>query len=213
MADKIIMVDMINVDFFVKRIEKELSIVIKNSTHSEVTNYINMLPKEHDSDEALLEWGLSFLNEYYKVMKKLEDKENTREIDDLKRKIYILYLIDNYNKTVLTFDEFITFSRLINIAFYDYNIEKTRKRDNEQFQSGDGKIDNMVNTIASDVLHSPQPHAYEVTRFKLTPLLKVLKEKEESFINEEFAKIDLDDPLLCEVLSEKRIHELKKKRN
>lgn len=205
-------INMINIDFFIKRIETELSNVIKNSTYSELTKYINMLPTESESDEALLHWGFNYLNEYYKAMGKLQSKESTQKIEELKYEIYILYLIENYSKTVLTFEEFITFSKLINIAFYDYKFTKTRKRDSKQFQSDDEEIDNIVNKIANDVLHSPQQHAYEVTRFKLKPLLKVLNEKKATLIIEKFNQIDLDNPLLFEILSDKRIQELKKKK-
>lgn len=212
MADNIEIVGMINLEEFVKKIEKQLNDIIKNSTYSELTKYINMLPKEYESEESLFDWGFSYLNEYYKIIVKL-DEISTPEIEDLKYKIYILYLNENYNKTVFTFDEFITFSKLINSAFYDYNPNRTRKRDNEQYQSGDEEIDYIVNKIASNVLHSPHPHAYEITKFKLKTLLNVLNTKSRTLLKEEFDKIDLDDTLLSESLSESRIKELKKKRN
>lgn len=212
MADNIEIVGMINLEEFVKKIEKQLNDIIKNSTYSELTKYINMLPKEYESEESLFYWGFSYLNEYYKIIVKL-DEISTPEIEDLKYKIYILYLNENYNKTVFTFDEFITFSKLINSAFYDYNPNRTRKKDNEQYQSGDEKIDYLVNKIASNVLHSPHPHAYEITKFKLKTLLNVLNTKSRTLLKEEFDKIDLDDTLLSESLSESRIKELKKKRN
>ena len=71
----------------------------------------------------------------------------------------------------------------------------------------------MVNKIASNVLHSPHPYAYEITKFKLKTLLNVLKARSRVLLNEEFDKIDLDDALLSETLSESRIKELKKRRN
>lgn len=212
MADNITFVGMINLEEYIKNIEKQLNNTIKNSTYSELTKYIDMLPNEYESEESLFSWGLSYLNEYYKTIGKL-DKMNTPEIEDLKRKIYILYLQENYNKTVFTFDEFITFSKLINIAFSDYNPNRTRKRDKEQYQSGDEEIDYMVNKIVSNVLHSPHPHAYEITKFKLKTLLNVLNVRSRVLLNEEFDKIDLDDALLSETLSESRIKELKKRRN
>ena len=212
MADNITIVGMINLEEYVKNIEKQLNDIIKNSNYSELTKYIDMLPKEYESEESLFYWGFSYLNEYYKTIGKL-DKINTPEIEDLKRKIYILYLQENYNKIVFTFDEFITFSKLINIAFSDYNLNRIRKRDKEQYQSGDEEIDYMVNKIASNVLHSPHPQAYEITKFKLKTLLNVLKERSRVLLNEEFDKIDLDDALLSETLSESRIKELKKRRN
>lgn len=212
MADNTKIVGMINLEKYVKNIEKQLNDIIKNSTYSELTKYIDMLPKEYESEESLFSWGFSYLNEYYKIIGKL-DKMNTPEIEDLKRKIYILYLQENYNKTVFTFDEFITFSKLINIAFSDYNPNRIRKRDKEQYQSGDGEIDYIVNKIVRDFLHTPHPHAYEITNFKLKTLLNVLNAKSKFLLNEEFEKIDLDDTLLSEILSENRIKELKKRRN
>lgn len=212
MTDNITIVGVINLEEYVKNIEKQLNDVIKNSTYPELTKYIEMLPNEYASEESLFYWGFSYLNEYYKTIGKL-DKINTPEIEDLKHKIYILYLKENYNKTVVTFDEFITFSKLINIAFSDYKPNKIRKRDKEQYQSGDEEIDYIVNKIEHDVLHSPQPHAYEITKFKLKILLNVLYAKSDVLLNEEFGKIDLDDALLSETLSESRIKALKKRRN
>lgn len=212
MTDNIKIIEIINLEEYAKNIEKKLNDVIKNSTYPELTKYINMLPTKYESEESLFYWGLSFLNEYYKTIGKL-DKINTPEIEDLKHKIYILYLKENYNKTVFTFDEFITFSKLINIAFSDYKPNKSRKRDKEPYQSGDEEIDYIVNKIAHDVLHSPHPHAYEITKFKLKTLLNVLNAKSEVLLNEEFDKIDLDGALLSENLSESRIKELKKRRN
>lgn len=212
MTDNIKIIEIINLEEYVKNIEKKLNDVIKNSTYPELTKYINMLPTKYESEESLFSWGFSYLNEYYKTIGKL-DKINTPEIEDLKHKIYILYLKENYNKTVFTFDEFITFSKLINIAFSDYKPNRSRKRDKEPYQSGDEEIDYIVNEIAHDVLHSPKPHAYEITKFKLKTLLNVLNAKSEVLLNEEFDKIDLDGALLSETLSESRIKELKKRRN
>lgn len=212
MGDNITIIGMINLEEFEEKIKKQLNDIIKNSTYSELTKYIDMLPKEYASEESLFYWGFSYLNEYYKIIGKL-DKISTPEMEDLKYKIYILYLNENYNKIVFTFDEFITFSKLMNIAFCDYNPNRTRKRDNEQYQSGNVEIDYKVNKIASNVLHSPNPHAYEITKFKLKTLLDVLNTKSRKLLKEEFDKIDLDDPLLSESLSESRIKELKKKRN
>lgn len=209
MADNITIVGMINLEEFVKNCEKQLNDIIKNSTYPELIKYINMLPEEYANEDSLFYWGFSYLNEYYKIIGKL-DGINTPEIEDLKYKIYILYLKENYNKTVFTFDEFITFSKIINVAFSDYNPNKTRKSDKELYQSGDEKIDYEVNSIANDVLHSPHPHAYEITKFKLKTLLNVLNTKSSTLLSEEFNKIDLDDDFLSQSLSESRIKELKK---
>lgn len=211
MADNITIVSMVNLEEFVKNCEKQLNDIIKNSTYSELTKYINMLPEEYANEDSLFYWGFSYLNEYYKIIGKL-DGINTPEIEDLKYKIYILYLKENYNKTVFTFDEFITFSKIINVAFSDYNPNKTRKSDKELYQSGDEKIDYEVNSIANDVLHSPHPHAYEITKFKLKTLLNVLNTKSSTLLDEEFNKIDLNDDFLSQSLSESRIKELKKQR-
>ena len=51
------------------------------------------------------------------------------------------------------------------------------------------------------------------TKFKLKTLLNVLKARSRVLLYEEFDKIDLDDALLSETLSESRIKELKKRRN
>lgn len=213
MADNITIIGMINLEEFVKNCEKQLNDIIKNSTYSELTKYINMLPEEYADEDSLFYWGVSYLNEYYKIIGKL-DGINTPEIEDLKYKIYILYLKENYNKTVFTFDEFITFSKLIKVAFSNYNPNRTRNSDKQLYQSGDEIIDYEVNSIANDILHSPHPHAYEITKFKLKTLLNVLNTKSRTLLDEEFDKIDLDDAFLSQSISQSRIKELKKqKRN
>lgn len=211
MADNIEIVGMFNLDVAVQNIERQLNDTIKDSTYPELTKYINMLPKEYDNEDSLFSWGFSYLNEYYKVICRL-DKIDAPEMEDLKYKMYILYLEENYSKTVFTFDEFVTFSKLLNIAFSDYNPNRSRKSDKEKYQSGDEDIDHKVNEVAGEVLHSPHPHAYEITKFKLKILLGVLKTKHTSLLDEEFDKIDLDDFLLSSSLSETRIRKLKEKR-
>jgi len=212
MADNMTFVGMINIEEYVRIIEKQLNDVIKNSTYSELSKYIELLPPIYASEQDLFSWGVSYLNEYYKVLGKL-DKIHTPEIEQLKYKIYILYLKENYNKVILSFEEFITFSRLLNIAFSEYNPNKVRERDRKPYQSGDETMDFIVNKIAHNVLHSPKPHAYEVVSFKLRMLLNVLNDKRKALLGEAFSNIDLDDDLLNGVLSEERINELKKKRN
>lgn len=212
MADNTKDIRIINLEEFVQNMEKQLNEVIKNSTYPELMKYIQMLPNEYASEDSLFSWGYSYLNEYYKIIGKL-DKLKTKEIEELKYKVYILYLKENYNKTVFTFDEFITFSRIINIAFLDYNPNKIRRRDKEPYQSGDEEIDYIVNKVASNFLHSPHPHAYEITEFRLKTLLGILNTKSSTLLNEEFNKIDLDDNLLSKTLSEKRMKKLKKTRN
>lgn len=75
--------------------------------------------------------------------------------------------------------------------------------DKESYQSGDIEIDNIVNEVSKSVLHTPHPHAYEITGFKLEVLLKTLMHKKASLLEEEFNAIDLDDSLLNGILSEK----------
>ncbi len=208
--------DMNSLNIFInnyrKYLELKINELIKDSTYPEICKYIEMLPTDYNGEDYLFSWGYSFINEYYKLICKLDEIEGV-EIDQLKRDIYTLYLKENYNKIVFTFDEFITFSKLLNVTFSDYNPDKTRKQDEEPYQSGDKKIDDKVNDIAQSVLHSPQPHAYEVTHFKLDILLEILNNKKFLILNDIFNKIDLDNELLNSVLSIGRIKKLKSKRD
>lgn len=204
--------EIINIEQYIEKIKNKLNNTLKNATYSEIIKYIEMLPKYYESDDSLFSWGFSYLNEYYKIIDRLNNI-NVEEIEKLKYKIYILYLKENYNKIVFTFDEFITFSKLLNITFSNYNPNRVRQEDKKTYKSGDDEIDYIVNKVIHDVLHSPHPNAYEIKRFKLNILLNILNTKSKILLEDEFNKIDLDDSLLKNTLSENRIKELKKKRN
>ena len=156
----------IEVDKYIENIKNELNDIIKESTYPELIKYKKMLPGKNEGEKSLFYWGINYLNEYYKIIGKL-DKNHTPEIEKLKYKIYILYLEENFYDIVFTFHEFITFSRLINATFSDYNPSKIRKEDKEPFQSENKEIDNIVNKIAYNFRHPPHYHAYEITEFKL----------------------------------------------
>ncbi len=202
----------IEVDKYIENIKNELNDIIKESTYPELIKYKKMLPGKNEGEKSLFYWGINYLNEYYKIIGKL-DKIHTLEIEKLKYKIYILYLEENFYDIVFTFHEFITFSRLINITFSDYNPSKIRKEDKEPFQSGNKEIDNIVNTIAYNSRHTLRYHAYEVTEFKLKILLDVIDNKSKTLLKEEFDKINLDDPLIICALSKKRRKELERKQD
>lgn len=201
----------INMEEHVKNIETQIHDILKNVTYPELSKYIAMLPNEHDGEEQLYYWGISYLNEYYKIICMLEE-DNSPEIAKLKHRIYILYLAETfyYEKTVFSFDEFITFSRILNVAFSDYNPNKIREFEKEPYQSGDDAIDYIVNKIVSNVRHKPNPHAYEVTKFRLKILLNILDNKRTSLLDRELEEIDLDNTLIISTLSEGRIRDLKK---
>lgn len=203
---------MINLEDYTKKIEIEINEVIKDSNYSELSKYLHMLPNEYGSDESLYYWGVSYINEYFKIIDKLDKIENSK-IEDLKYKIYILYLKENYSDFVFSYNEFITFSRLLNVTFSNYNPNKKRENDKKTYKSGDEEIDYIVNKVVNTVNHMPRPHAYEITKFRLKILLDVLIDKRRTLLKEEFDKIDLDDTLLIDNLSEDRIKELKKKKN
>lgn len=200
MDDNIKIDGMINIEEYVKNIESQLNDVIKNATYSELITYLKMLPKDSACEDYLLSWGGSFLNEYYKIIGKL-DEINTQESEELKYKIYILYLKENHNNEIFSFDGFITFSRLLNTTFSNYKPNKTRRRDKEPYQSGDKEIDYIVNKVVRTVLHKPHPHAYEITNFRLKILVNVLTTKSRMLLKEEFDRIDLDDTFLTNTLS------------
>ena len=83
MADNTKDIRIINLEEFVQNMEKQLNEVIKNSTYPELMKYIQMLPNEYASEDSLFSWGYSYLNEYYKIIGKL-DKLKTKEIEELK---------------------------------------------------------------------------------------------------------------------------------
>ena len=202
----------IEVDKYIENIKNELNDIIKESTYPELIKYKKMLPGKNEGEKSLFYWGINYLNEYYKIIGKL-DKIHTLEIEKLKYKIYILYLEENFYDIVFTFHEFITFSRLINATFSDYNPSKIRKEDKEPFQSENKEIDNIVNKIAYNFRHPPHYHAYEITEFKLKILLDVIDNKSKTLLKEEFDKINLDDPLIIYTLSKKRRKELERKQD
>ena len=202
----------IEVDKYIENIKNELNDIIKESTYPELIKYKKMLPGKNEGEKSLFYWGINYLNEYYKIIGKL-DKIHTPEIEKLKYKIYILYLEENFYDIVFTFHEFITFSRLINATFSDYNPSKIRKEDKEPFQSENKEIDNIVNKIAYNFRHTPHYHAYEITEFKLKILLDVIDNKSKTLLKEEFDKINLDDPLIIYSLSKKRRKELERKQD
>lgn len=208
MKDNIESIQIIDIE---KYIAMGINEIIKDATYSELSKYIEMLPRYYTGEDNLFDYGFDYLNEYYKIIGKI-DKMNNVEMEDLKYKIYILYLEENYNNIKFTFDEFITFSRLLNVTFSEYNFNKIRERDKNPFQSNDKEIDSIVNSVAKAVIHSPHPHAYEITSFQLKILLNCLNTKKEALLEEEFDKIDLDETLLNSVLSNERIKELKNKR-
>lgn len=210
--DNVEIVGMVNLDICVENIKSKLYDVLKSSTYPEIIKYIELLPKKFENEEHLFCWGYSYINEYYKKINIL-DKFDSPEMEEMKYKLYILYLKEFYSKIILTYDEFLTFSRLLNITFYEYNPNRIRERDKKPYKSGDKEVDDKVNKIAWDCLHSPKPHAYEITKYKLTLLLDILNDKKIKLMDEEFNKIDLDDGLLNSILSEKRIKKLKKEEN
>lgn len=201
--------NIININDYNKNLEDKINDIIRDSTYPELSRYLLMLPKDHDSEEDLFYWGFSYINEYYKIIGKLEKIDNN-EIENIKYKIYILYLKEIYGDVILSYDEFITFSKLLNTTFLEYNPKKIRERDRNPFVSGDKNIDYIVNKIAKEVNHSPHPHAYEITKFKLDILRKTLRLKMNSILQEEIKDINLDDEVFKNTFSEKRIKELKK---
>lgn len=202
----------IEVDKYIENIKNELNDIVKESIYPELIKYKKMLPGKNEGEKSLFYWGINYLNEYYKIIGKI-DKIHTPEIEKLKYKIYILYLEENFYDIVFTFHEFITFSRLINLTFSDYNPSKIRKEDKEPFQSENKEIDNIVNKIAYNFRHTPHYHAYEITEFKLKILLDVIDNKSKTLLKEEFDKINLDDSLIICTLSKKRRKELERKQD
>lgn len=203
--------NIINIDEYCENLKQKINEIIKDSTYSELRNYREMLPYKGSSEDKLFYWGTSFINEYYKIIGKL-DKINTKESELLKHKIYVLYTIDNNVGIRPSYNEFITFSRLLNTTFSEYNPTKARKRDKNQYNSGNKEVDCIINYLSYNVYHSEHPHAYEINNLKLNILVDTICEKITKILHDEFDNIDLDDSNINNLLSEKRIKELKKKR-
>lgn len=190
-------------------LRSKINKVIESSTYSELSNYLELLPKNYSGEDDLFFWGRSFINEYFKAMRIIENNEGD-EIEELKRNLYTLYLKEVYGNTILSYNEFITFSKLINVTFSDYNPNLIRERDNNPYQDSTPENNKMVNEIIHDVLHSEHPNSYEITKFNLDVLIECLSNKRASILNGELKKIDLDDYTLNKLLSKDRINKLKK---
>ena len=201
-----------SIDEYRNYISNKINNIIEDSTYSELSNYLQLLPKKWEGEKSRFYWGMSFLNEYYKAISFLNQTDGL-EIDELKKNLYILYLREYVGSTILSYHEFITFSRLLNTTFLEYNPNIIRERDLHPFQDSTPDINNIINEISRSVLHSPHPHAYEISKFNLDVLIDCLTEKKNELLNSGLSNIDLDDYALNKVLSKDRIKELKDKIN
>ena len=202
------MSNIIDIKEFKKNLEDKINDIIKDSTYSQLSNYIEMLPHTYDTEKDLYFWGFSYINEYYKIIGKL-DKVQCKKIELLRYKIYILYLKEKYGNITLSYEEFITFSKLLNTTFTGYNPNKNR--DITSYKCEDKEIHNKVISIMDNVYHSSHPHAYEIPKFKVDILRNTLIKRKTSIMNKEFKLIDLESVELSNILSDDRIKKLKNK--
>ena len=200
--------NVIGIEEFKEDLEERIDDIIKDSTYSQLSNYIQMLPRPYASEEDLYYWGFSYLNEYYKIMGKLDDLHGEK-VEILKHKIYILYLKEKFEDITFTYEEFVTFSKLLNTTFTDYNPNK--KRNDKAFDCGDKEINNIINFIRYVHQHTEHPHAYEMSKFKVDILRSILIKKKNSIMKKEIESIDLESEELNNILSEDRIKQLKRK--
>lgn len=203
------MSNIIGFDEYIESIQNSINEIIKDSTYPELSRYIEMLPKYY-SEKELYSWGVSYINEFYKVITKLDDK-NDETSEKLKHQIYILYLKTNYKDVEFSYEEFITFSKLLNVVFNDYDPNKERENDRHPYLSGNEEVDYIVNKIVSIANHSEKPNAYEVTRPRLEILLDTLNKRRSEIIEKELNEIDLDDENITNTLSPMLIKDIKRK--
>lgn len=196
----------IGIKEFNKDLEKRINDIVEGSTYSQLSNYIEMLPRFYSPEKDLYYWGFSYINEYYKLMGKL-DNINSEKAELLRHKIYILYLTEIFGHIIFSYEEFITFSKLLNAIFTDYNPNKSR--DDKPYKSGNEEIDNIINFVKYRHYHSEHPHAYEIPKFKMDILRDTLIKKRSQIQKEELKSINLDE--LDDILSEERIKKLKEK--
>ena len=201
----------IDIDEYRSNKETQINDLIKDSTYDELSKYITMLPSTHDSDDTLYYWGISYINEFYKRVAKLSDYSD-EETEKLKHDIYSLFLSTNHKNITFSYNEFITFSKLLNVTFTDYNPKKERENDKNPYKSGDEEIDYIVNKVVYMSNHSAKPHAYEVTRFKLDLLLNILNYRRSSIIKRDIEKIDLEDDLIVNTLSKDLLNRIKERK-
>ena len=210
------MANIINIQDFCKDLEEKIKVIIKDSTVDELCRYIEALPVYDEGrpepEDDLKTYGMSYINEYYKVAGRLYDSDDEKA-KELLYKIYWLYSKEDYTKIHFSFKDFVVFSRLLNTTFTDYNPNKTRKEDKKPFFSGDEDVDEMVNSVISFCNHSEQSHAYEIEAFRLKILFKVLDDRRYKIITSELKKIDFEDLNLNYLLSRKRIEEVQRKMN
>ena len=126
-------------------------------------------------------------------------------VDMKKDKNNIKISITNHGEPIKPGDEQRIFERF-------YRVDKARKRDKNQYNSGNKEVDCIINYLSYNVYHSEHPHAYEINNLKLNILVDTICEKITKILHDEFDSIDLDDSNINNLLSEKRIKELKKKR-
>ncbi len=171
--------------------------IISDSTYSELSRYISMLPKWYEREDGLYYYGISFINEYYIIIERLE-KYNSEKIEELKHKIYNLYLQDDYTDTYFSYKEFITFSKLLNTTFPKYIYKKEGKTNNNQ---------------QTQSIKPSYPNAYEISKYKLNILRNILLQRQNYILSVQIDEINQSTESLKEILSEDKIYKLKDKIN
>lgn len=188
------MANIIELDKFKKDLISKINDIIKNSDYHEICNYLELLPELTWSEEKLYDCGISYINDYYKKIAKLEKIKNDNNEDEIKKiqfKIYTLYNMINYEKIHLSFQEFIVFSKLMDATFTNYNPNKKRSFV-KPYESQDLDMNYIINSIQDEIYYKDKEHAFEITRLRLEILYKTLKEKGIEIIKENLKDIEVE---------------------
>lgn len=189
------MVNVIDIDEFKKNLIDKINEIIFDSTFSEISNYLSMLPDLHDD---LYLYGISYINDYFKKAAELENIKNENNFEDIAKlqlELYSFYNLIKYKGVNFSFKEFIVFSRLLYITFTDYVPNKKRKHDKVYYDFGDKEINEIVSSISNEVIHSDKKHAFEVTIPRLKILLEILNSRLQQINMETLSKIDVEESL------------------
>lgn len=186
--------------------QQTISKIVENSSYASIKLFLNILPKEYESDEHLYYYGKSYINKLYKEMASLEAKKhellkeinttNIEEINKILEKqqiVYFTYTYVNYESTYINYDDFLTFSKLITFAFDEYNPNIIRESDNNPYRCDNKETEYVVNTVVRNIEHIEDKDAFEIDRTKLEILRTTLNDKCENLIVKHLNELNLDN--------------------
>ena len=184
----------VSISKFKETLIKRISTIIENESYASLSKYIVTLPDNSMGDEELLHWGLSSINRFYKETGMISGSSE----EDKKKifKNYVSYLKSVYGEVIFTVDEFVVFSKLLNVVFTDYNPNKVRSIDKRTYHSSIEQFDNLINELAYSIYHSENKHAYEIGKTRLSILKQTLLARQKELIMLEIKGLEDENPTI-----------------